>query len=178
MWGELATSGTGLGQAVCIVVLVSFSCSNKCRKIPQLQNQHKRTCSSCLSPGDALCRTGHWTTASPVGLHPPWQKLWWAWIKRDGRKIEPTNLLPLRCLGAAYPGGTCPSGHLSPPWDLHHILHNPTRISAAEPGSFTSVASSSKESPANSQPIIPKGRMPEDLIFMAVGMSCALQNTL
>lgn len=66
----------------------------------------------------------------------------------------------------------CPSGHLSSPWDFHHSLHDPTWISAEEPGSFTSVLSSAKESSANSQPIIPKGRMP-DVIFMAVGMSCA-----
>lgn len=80
--------------------------------------------------------------------------------------------------GAAYAGGICPSGHLSSPWDFHHSLHDPICTPAAEPGSFTSVVSSAKESSANSQPIIPKRRMPEDLIFMAVEMSCALQNTL
>lgn len=171
-------SGVGSLHWVCTVVLLSFSCSNKCRKIPKLQIQHQRTCSFCLSPGDALCRTGHRTTASPVVLHPPWQRLWWARIKRDGRKMEPTNLLLPLGLGATYPGGTCPSGHLSSPWDFHHSLQDPTWVSATEPGSFTSVVCSTKKSSANSQTIIPKGRVLEDLIFMVVGMSCALQNTL
>lgn len=85
--------------------------------------------------------------------------------------MEPTNLLLLLGLGATYPGGTCPSGHLSSPWDFHHSLWDPTWISAAEPDSFTSVVCSTKESSANSQTIIPKGRVLEDLIFMAVGIS-------
>lgn len=157
-------SGSGCLHWVCTVVYwasaapINVGKFHNCRSI----------CSFCLSPGDAMCRTGHWTTASPAVLHPLLQKLLWAWIKRDGRKMEPTNLSPLLGLGAAYPGGTCP---LLATFPLHGIPPQ-------SPGCFTSILSLTKEYSANSQPIIPRGRMPEDLIFMAVGMSCALQNTL
>lgn len=88
---------------VCTVVLVGLSYSNKHRKIAQLQIQQKSCCSFYLSPMDATCWTEHWNTASPTVLQLPWQRSWWAQIKREGRTKEQTNLFPLPDLGATYP---------------------------------------------------------------------------